>query len=373
MRLASTATVARGPLAQLAKKILRAGWPGTRVVKSAAATGLAWFAATRFGDPAPLFAVFGALNGMQPTIAGSVRHTSGALLGILLGSALAVTSEALVDAPRAVMVALLVALGLLIALRLHAYSLLGTEVAVTGVLVFALSGGSLLWAAGRFGETALGGAIAFVINMLVLPPDYRRDARRATRLLAGELVVHLRTALADTLQPPSREEARAHFIAAGGAVQLAEELLSQTERAREALRFNLVLRYSPVRRASPAELERYVRGVEALASAMTHARAACRAVWHASRRRTRMHERSGDWRGLLADVEPALTRFEHYVLDGEGDTLVAAEIALRYAMAKHAEVVSANATSTEPWGMDEASVLAETERVLDDLRGALLR
>ena len=96
-------------------------------------------------------------------------------------------------------------------------------------------------------------------------------------------------------------------------------------------------------------------------------------MWHATRRPTRIRERSGDWQGLLADVEPALARFEHYVLDGEGSALVAADVALRYAMAKHSEVVSANATSGEPWGMDEASVLAETERVLDDLRGALRR
>src|SRR5438445_2160668 len=182
----------RGPAAHLARKLLSASWPGTRVLKSAAAAGLAWWAAGLLGDAAPLFAVFGALNGMQPTIAASLRYTGGALLGILLGTALAVTSEAIVDAPRAVVVALLVALGLLVALRLHAYTLLRTEVAVTGVLVFALSGGSLLWAAGRFGETALGGALALVINVLVLPPDYRQDARRATRLLAGELVVHLR-------------------------------------------------------------------------------------------------------------------------------------------------------------------------------------
>jgi hypothetical protein len=308
---------------------------------------------------------------MQPTISASLRHTGGALLGILLGTILAITSEAVVDAPRPLMVALLVALGLLVALRLHAYSLLGTEVAVTGVLVFALSQGNLLWAAGRFGETALGGALALVINVLVLPPDYRQDARRAARLLAGELAVHWSTALADMLQPPTRDEAKAHFVAAAAAVQLADELVAQTERAREALRFNPVLRYRPLRRASQDEIERYVTGVEALASGLTHARAACRAVWHASRRPTRIRKRTGDWQGLLADIEPALARFERYVLDGEGDALVAADVALRYALRKHAAVVSANATSSKPWGMDEAAVLAETERILDDLRGAL--
>src|SRR5437867_3601031 len=102
-------------------------WPGTRVLKFAVANRLAWWAGTRLGDPAPMFAAFAALNGMQPTVAVSLRNTSGALLGIVLGSGLAVASETLVDAPRSIRVALLVALGLPTALRLHAYALLGTE------------------------------------------------------------------------------------------------------------------------------------------------------------------------------------------------------------------------------------------------------
>jgi Aromatic acid exporter family member 1 len=370
MRLASTPY--RGPVAHLARKLLSASWPGTRVLKSAAAAGLAWWAAGLLGDAAPLFAVFGALNGLQPTIAASLRHTGGALLGILLGTVLAVMSEAIVDAPRAVTVALLVALGLLVALRLHAYTLLGTEVAVTGVLVFALSQGSLLWAVGRFGETALGGAIAILINALVLPPDYRHDARRATQMLAGELVVHLRTALIDIVQPPTVDDARAHLIGAGAAVQVAEESLAQTQRAREALRFNPLLRYSPLGRASATDIERYVTGVQALTSSMTHARAACRAVWHASRRPERLPRRTGDWEGLLATVEPALSQFERYLLHGES-ALEAADVAIQHALRKHAEVVSAVTAAGEPWGMDQASVLAETERILDDLRRALRR
>src|SRR3979409_646348 len=118
-------------MTRVTRGLLRAGWPGTRVLKSALARGVAWWAATRFGDPVPMFAVFGALNGVQPTISGSLRLTGGALLGIVLGSVLAVISETFVDAPRSVVVALLVALGLLTALRLNAYALLGAEVAVT--------------------------------------------------------------------------------------------------------------------------------------------------------------------------------------------------------------------------------------------------
>src|SRR5919199_1227692 len=128
----------------LAWRLLLVGWPGTRVFKTALATALAWLAGNAFGDPAPMFAVFGALNGMQPTVAASARSILGGLLGIVLGTLLAATSEGLVHAPQAVLGGVLVGLGLVARVRLHVYELLGTEVAVSGVVVYALSGGSLL-------------------------------------------------------------------------------------------------------------------------------------------------------------------------------------------------------------------------------------
>jgi hypothetical protein len=318
-----------------------------------------------------MFAVFGALNGMQPTVAASLRSTSGALLGIVLGTVLAVVSEQFVDAPRSVMVGVLVALGLLTALRLHAYALLGTEVAVTGLLVFALSQGSVLWAVGRFGETALGGGIAILINVLVMPPDYRQDARQATRVLARELTLHLHTALEDTLRPPSREVAQAHVLAVRASSRRADELVGQTARAEEALRFSPLLRYNPLRQSTPAEIERYTSGITALAAGLGHARTACRAAWHATRRSVHLDAPAGDWQGLLADIEPAIERFEHYLLDGGSAAFDAAEVAVRFALAKHAEVVSATQAAPQPWDLDRSSVLAQIEQVLDDVRRVL--
>src|ERR1700680_1021818 len=90
-----------GAASRRARDVLRASWPGTRVLKSALAAGLAWWVAERLGDSAPMFAVFGAFNAVQPTVAASVRNTGGALLGIVLGTALAVMSESVVGAPRA--------------------------------------------------------------------------------------------------------------------------------------------------------------------------------------------------------------------------------------------------------------------------------
>ena len=356
---------------RLARDVLRASWPGTRVLKSALAAGLAWWVAAWLGDPAPMFAVFGAFNAVQPTVAASLRNTGGALLGILLGTVLAVMSESIVGAPRALMVAVLVALGLLTALRLHAYALLGTEVAVTGLLVFALSEGNVLWAAGRFGETALGGGIAILVNALVLPPDYRQDARQAIAVLAEKLALQVRTALADAIHHPPPEEAEAHLLAADTANRLAEELVVQTARAQEALRFSPLLRYSSLRRASPAEIGRYTTAVATLALGLAHARTAARAAWHASRSSAIQPAVVGDWQALMTDCEVAIATFGRAMLDGTTDAYVEAETDLRAALASHAGVVSAIRLAATPWDMDRATVLAETKHILDELLSAL--
>ena len=99
----ATAAWPRGTVRAFARRLLLVGWPGTRIVKTGIATAIAWLAGNAFGDAAPLFAVFGALNGMQPTVAGSLRATGGALVGIVLGTLLAAASESLVSAPRPVM------------------------------------------------------------------------------------------------------------------------------------------------------------------------------------------------------------------------------------------------------------------------------
>jgi hypothetical protein len=358
----------------IARDVLRASWPGTRVLKTALASGLAWWvAASWLGDAAPMFAVFGAFNAVQPTVAGSLRNTGGALLGIVLGTALAVLSESVVGAPRALMVAVLVALGLLTALRLHAYALLGTEVAVTGLLVFALSQGSVLWAAGRFGETALGGGIAVLVNALVLPPDYRQDTRRAIDVLADKLARHARTALADAVQLPPPALTEAHLLATTADSRLAEELVVQAARAQESLRFSPVLRYSPWRRGSRADIERYAAGVTVLESGLAHARTAARAAWHASRRSDNPGPpaATGVWDRLMADTQVAIVHAGQSMLDGSSTASEAAEHDLRAALASHAAVVSAVRLAAGPWDMDRATVLAETEHVLDELLAAL--
>jgi hypothetical protein len=280
-----------------------------------------------------------------------------------------VISETFVDAPRSVVVALLVALGLLTALRLNAYALLGAEVAVTGLLVFALSQGNILWALGRFGETALGGGIAILINALILPPDYREDARRAADLLVQELKLHLRTALEDACQTPSRAEALEHLRAVRTASRFAFELVAQVGRAREALRFSPVLRYSPFRRTSYAEIERYVSGVETLAESLAHVRSAARAAVRLSTTdpRSAPPPPSGDWQALIAATQQAVADFGSFILEGDPATRARGDASLVCAMQTLAQVVATSSTGD----IARAAVLADTEHVLDELHQAL--
>jgi hypothetical protein len=367
----ATAAWPRGTVRAFARRLLLVGWPGTRIVKTGIATALAWLAGNAIGDAAPLFAVFGALNGMKPTVAGSLQSTGGALVGIVLGTLLAAASESLVSAPRPVIIGLLIIVGLVVSVRLHAYALLGTEVSVTGLLVYALSQGNLGWGAGRLAETALGGGIAIVLNAFIMPPDYRAEARHATSVLADALIEQFHTAIRDAMLAPVEEEALDHLESARTTAAQADELIAQTARAAEAMRFSPVLRYRPYRRVTADEIDRYMVGVDALAAGLAHTRSASRAALHATRRPRRVLPPTADWQGLCDLVASGIASFEQYVLEGSPTALQAADEALQRSLRKHAEVVAAGRLRAEPLDIDRAAVLAQTEHVLDDLRRAL--
>ena len=116
---------------------------------------------------------------------------------------------------------------------------------------------------------------------------------------------------------PEAEQANEHLESARVTAAQADILVAETARASEAMRFSPILRYSPYRRISAEEIERYTSGVEALVSGLTHARTASRAAWHATHTPRRMPAPIGDWQGLCTVLEPAIERFERYVLDGK--------------------------------------------------------
>lgn len=351
---------------------LRAVWPGARVVKTTLAIGFAWWAGQLLGESQPIFAALGALYAVQPTVAASLRKSVGQLLGIVIGTLLALVASVFVPASSGVAMAVGAFLALAATVRSEAGALLGTEVTVTTLFVLALGQGQPYWGVHRLWEVAVGGGVAIAVNVLILPPTYRRETCEAVHLLARRLVEHSRVAVADLLSQPSEAEVRTHLLAVRDAVRQADELVAQSSKAREALRFSPLLRYSPLHRGTAERIGRLADGVEILAAALVHARTALRAAWQASRRPTQPHVAPLDWQITLVALIQAVDGFEAYLLRGTPDSLRAARANLGHALSVHGELLaSVAALPSDAWDVDRAAALSELEHILDDLATAL--
>jgi uncharacterized membrane protein YgaE (UPF0421/DUF939 family)/RimJ/RimL family protein N-acetyltransferase len=351
---------------------LRAWWPGARVAKTALAIALAWWAGQAIGEPRPIFAALGALHAVQPTVAASLRKTGGQLLGIIIGTLLALATSLSLPALSPVAIGLAALLALAATVRPGVSALLGTEVAVTALFVLALGQGQPYWGLVRLWEVAVGGGVAIAINAFVLPPTYLDEAREAVHRLTRQLVEHTRLAVADLLTGPPEGQVRTHLLAARDAVGQAEQLAAQTTQAREAIRCSPLHRYGLLGRGTVEELERLAYGVETLAAAVVHARTALRAAWQASRRPARPQVVSLDWHVTLDALVQAIARFEAYLVWGTPDALQAARDALQHATAQHGDFLAkAAALPADAWDVDRAAALSELEHILDDLAVAL--
>ena len=145
--------------------------------KTAIAAGLAWYIAPFMPGPAaeyPYYAPLGALVSMHPTVADSAKHGLQSLAGLVLciGMAFAITT---VTAPTAFAVALVVGLGVLIG-GLPRLGSASEWIAMAALFVLVLGdsnteGFSFAYVL----QMALGVAVGFAVNWLVVPPLHLDD------------------------------------------------------------------------------------------------------------------------------------------------------------------------------------------------------
>lgn len=350
---------------------LQTVWPGARILKTALAVGLAWWIGQLLGQPRPIFAALAALQAMRPTVAASLRHWAGQLLGMLGGTALALLTSRLFGGPEVFGISLAVLLGLVATARFGAGSWLGTEIAVTAMLSFALAQGQPFWGLERLWEAAVGGSVSIAINALILPPDYLLDARQSIQLISRDVVRFLHAAVEDFLEGRAPAEVHAHLVEARLAVQRANERVAQSRRAQEALAFSPLLRYSPLRRGTVEQVDRCVRGAEVLAGLLVHARTALRAAWQASRRHAVPTRGRESWEETLELVRAAVRSYERYTLEGGAGARQALVAAIEHARKHHAALLNSGAAPHAPLPtIDEAALASELEHVLDDLSAA---
>ena len=157
------------------------------------AAGLSWWIAeAALGHHAPLSAPVVAALSIGAVTTQRLQRTVEVMLGVSLGVGLATLLVAgLGRGP--LQLALIVMLGMLVALALRGGELLVMQVGLTAILVFAAAGASAEAAGSRVTDALVGGGCALAVSLLVLPPDPAKLLGARVHALLAEL----RAALSD--------------------------------------------------------------------------------------------------------------------------------------------------------------------------------
>jgi len=204
-----------------------------RLVKSTVAGTVAWEIAALINSPRPVLASLGAILVVQVTVRASLARSIQLTVAVTIGLAGSLVLGHLLGL-HWWSIGLIILAGLIVGelLRLGPFS---AQVALSAL--FALSLGST-YGYQRVVDTAIGAGIGVLVNALIAPPTYMREASQALRRVGDDLSALLADIAAGLAKSPDRSAvqrwlARAREIAE--AVHAAEATVAQGE---ESLRFN---------------------------------------------------------------------------------------------------------------------------------------
>jgi uncharacterized membrane protein YgaE (UPF0421/DUF939 family) len=245
-------------------------WP---ILQTAAAAVVAWYLASLIvSEDQPVFAAIaavvslGATYGQRPERA--VELVGGVVLGIGLADLLV---GAIGSGPMQLGLLVLLAMGAAVALG--GGPLLVTEAAVSASLLVLLEPTSAGLAPSRLIEAVVGGGVALAVSALAFPPNPVLLVGRSAQAVFGGLGRALED-VAAALEDGDRDRAE-------GALRAAREIDQQLGELDEALAIaGETARFSPGRRSSRGELDRYARAARHVDYAVRNARVLAR---HAAR------------------------------------------------------------------------------------------
>jgi uncharacterized membrane protein YgaE (UPF0421/DUF939 family) len=245
-------------------------WP---ILQTAAAAVVAWYLATVVvSEDKPVFAAIaavvclGATYGQRPERA--VELVGGVVLGIGLADLLV---RAIGSGPLQLGLLVLLAMGAAVALG--GGPLLVTEAAVSASLLVLLEPTSAGLAPTRLIEAVVGGGVALAVSALAFPPNPVLLAGRSAQAIFGSLGRALED-VAASLADGDRDRSQR-------ALQAARDIDHDLRALDEALVIaGETARFSPGRRSSRVELDRYARAARHIDFAVRNARVLAR---HAAR------------------------------------------------------------------------------------------
>jgi uncharacterized membrane protein YgaE (UPF0421/DUF939 family) len=302
---------------------LRLAWRS--ILQAGVAAGLAWVIATEvFGHRQPFFAPVAAIITLGLTISQRGRRAAELAIGVAVGIAVGdlLVLEIGVGAAQ---LALVVMLAIAIATFLGSGQMMANQAAVSAALVATIQPPTHGVTFARFLDALVGGAMALLVNALVLPADPMAAIRSAARPVLEELAATLDD-IAAALVERDRKLAEAALLRARGIDEAGDRLADAVATGRETTRF------APPRRRFRARVEDYAEAAMRIDLAVRNVRVLARGTIRAIR--------------LDENVPPAAAEAIRYLADAVRGLVDVLEHPERVA-AVHEPALRAAATATQ--------------------------
>jgi uncharacterized membrane protein YgaE (UPF0421/DUF939 family) len=246
------------------------------ILQAGVAAGLAWVIATEvFGHRQPFFAPVAAIITLGLTISQRGRRAAELAIGVAVGIAVGdlLVLEIGVGAAQ---LALVVMLAISIAIVLGSGQMMANQAAVSAALVATIQPPTHGVTFARFLDALAGGAMALLVNALVLPADPVATIRRAARPVLDELAATLDD-IAAAIVARDRKLAEAALVRARGIDEKGDRLADAVATGRETTRF------APPRRRFRARVEDYATAAGRIDLAVRNVRVLARGTIRAIR------------------------------------------------------------------------------------------
>jgi uncharacterized membrane protein YgaE (UPF0421/DUF939 family) len=242
------------------------------IVQNAIAAVAAWsLASLLLPDPRPAFAAIAAVIAVGATHGQRAGRALQLVGGVVVGITVATLLISVIGT-GAWQIGVLVVLAMAAAVALGGGELLVVEAAVSAILLVALDPGAADgFSPNRILEGALGGGIAIVVSSFLFPPDPALASGRAAQAMFVELGRALER-IAGALESRDAGAAERALVDARGIDDLIRSVEEEVSTGRETAR------YTPPRRSSRAQLDRYARSMPQVDYAVRNTRVLARHV-----------------------------------------------------------------------------------------------
>ena len=253
---------------------LRLAWRS--ILQAGVAAGLAWVIATEvWGHRLPFFAPVAAIITLGLTTAQRGRRAVEVAIGVAVGIAVGDLLVFEIGVGPA-QLALVVMLAIAIAIFLGSGQMMANQAAVSAALVATIQPPTQGVTFARFLDALAGGAMALLVNALVLPADPVATIRRAARPVLEELAATLDD-IAAAILARDRKLAEAALLRARGIDEQSNQLAEAVSSGRETTRF------APPRRRFRARVEDYAEAAARIDLAVRNVRVLARGTIRAIR------------------------------------------------------------------------------------------